>query len=228
MDVIKKLSLLMVLIICTGCGSTKPVGFDASGLDELKRLCEQDAGLKINKTDEAEGYYDASRKVGVLWHLISSDYRFAEYCNYDPNIASLFDEPGCWNMTKVSRESGQCDERVDKTLMGNGSDSSIEFRGKNCIAVEKIEKPTAQYSYHSDFKFWLAKNDTSRFTRSDVYIKDDLTNEVLGRYISYSYNIRPGHSTAKSCEIFEGSYPTYKEANLINSVLKSVSKGDIP
>ena len=66
------------------------------------------------------------------------------------------------------------------------------------------------------------KNGISKFTRSDVFIQSDLTKEILGRYISYSYNIKPGHSTAKSCEIFEGNYPSFIEANLVNTVIQPI------
>ena len=90
--------------------------------------------------------------------------------------------------------------------------------------MEKIEKPSARYHYHSDFKKWYTKNKISKFTRSDVYIKDDLTSKILGRYISYSYNVRPGHSTAKSCEIFEGYYPSFTESNLINTVIQAIKE----
>ncbi len=227
MDVIKKLSLLMVLIVISSCsrGFKTPVGYDAPGLDELKRLCEKDAGLTINKSVEAKGYYDATRKGGVLWKLIPSGFNFVEYCNLEPNIMSLFDEPGCWRLIKISRETGQCNANVDKSLMRVASDTSIEYRKQNCIAVEKIEKPTARYSYQSGWREWVATDEVSKYTRTDVYIKDSQTSEVLGRYISYSYIDKPRHALRKSCDIFEGDYPSYVEANLINSVLKPVSKG---
>ena len=202
----------------------RPVGFDAPGLEELKRLCEKDAGLKIYKTVEADGYYDASRKGGVLWQLVPSDYRFVEFCDYDSKRPS-FDEPGCWRLTKVSRETGQCDERVDKTLWKSGSEATIAFREQSCIAVEKIEKPTARYHYHSDFKKWTATNEVSKYTRTDVSIEDTKTSEILGRYIYYSYTEKPRHTIRKGCKYFGDDYLSYKEANLINTVLKPVNEG---
>jgi len=205
-------------IFSTGCG------FGDSGLNELKRLCEKDAGLIIYKTVEAEGYYDSTRKGETLWVLVASDYNFMEFCNLDPEKPS-FDEPGCWRLTKVSRETGQCNERVDKSLRRNGSDSSREFREQNCIAVEKIEKPEAQYSYHSVPKQWLDKNGKSEFRRSDAYIEDVATSEILGRFVSYSYNEKPRHTSPTSCNRFGDKFPSYAEANLINTVLIPISKG---
>ena len=193
--------VLGLTVLLSSCSSEK------AGLDKLRELCEKDAGLTINKTVEAEGYYDATRKSGALGLLVPSEFTFSEYCNLEPNIASLFDEPGCWRLTKVSRETNQCSEKVDKILWRFARNGYSAFREKNCIAVEKIEKPTARYGYYSDFTKWYSEKEGSKFTRSDVFIQNDLTKEILGRYISYSYNIKPGHSTAKSCEIFEGNYP---------------------
>ena len=214
-------TLLIISFICTGCGPNKHFGLDESGLEELKRLCEQDAGLTINKRVKADGYYDATRKGGVLWKLIPSDFDFVEYCNLEPNIMSLFVEPGCWRLIKISRETGQCNASVDKSLMRVGSETSIKYRKQNCIAVEKIEKPTARYSYHSEPRAWLDKNGTSEFRRSDSYIEDTMTSEVMGRYVSYSYNVRPRHSSPKSCHVIDDKYISYAEANLVESIIKS-------
>jgi len=214
-SLLKRILTPLFFILLTACG------LNASGLNELKRLCEKDAGLTIYKTVEADGYYDSTRKGGVLWKLIPSDFRFSEFCNYDFYKPS-FNEPGCWRVTKIPRHMGQCNEIVDNALRNSGKESSRKFREQNCITVEKIEKPTTRYSYHSDFNKWYSKNETSKFTRSDVYINDDLTNEILGRYVSYSYNLRPGHTTAKSCEIFEGDYPSFTKSNLVNTVIQPI------
>ena len=199
--------------LLTACGS--------SGLDELKRLCEKDAGLTINKTVEAEGYYDAT-SIGVGANLIESTYQFIEFCNPNPNFTRAITVPGCWRVSKVKRNLGRCYERLDKMLENNVVEPYPTFLKDNCLAVKKIDKPTARYSYHSNFKKWYPKERGSKFTRSDVFIQNDLTKEVLGRYVSYSYNVRPGHTTAKGCEIFEGDYPSFTEANLVNSVIRPI------
>ena len=215
----KGLACLFILTMCAGCGS------GTSGMDELRTLCEKDAGLTINRTVEVDGFYDAT---GSSINLIESDYQFIEYCDEHPLFTQAIPEPGCWRMRKVKRESGQCYERLDKRISKFVVDPYPEFLKDHCIAVEKIERPEAQYSYHSDFKQWLYKNDVSEFTRSDIYIKDTVSSEILGRYISYSFNERPRHTTARGCEIFEGNYPSYVEANLINTVLTPISKRSLP
>lgn len=228
MNVIKKLSLLTVLIVISSCsrGFKIPVGHDAPGLEELKRLCAKDAGLTINKTVEAEGYYDATRKGGVLHLLIPSEYRFTEYCNFEPTKTSLSDEPGCFRLTKVSRETGQCNEIVDKVLKKSGKDTTIKFREHNCIAVEKLEKPMARYSYKEGLKSWLAKNGISKFRKSYARIKDTKTGELLSEYISYSYNKTPGLTSSKGCHLINEKFSSYIETNIIKSTIKS-TQGEI-
>ena len=213
MNRLKKIGLLVMSALLTACGS--------NGLDELKRLCEKDAGLTIYKTVEADGYYDAA-SIGVGANLIDSGYQFLEFCNDDPKFTRAITEPGCWRVSKVKREPGRCYERLDKRLAKYVVEPYSEFLKDRCLAVEKIGKPMARYSYHDDFKKWYSKDGISKFTRSDVYIQNDFTNEILGRYISYSYNIKPGHSTAKSCETFEGDYPSFTEANLVNTVIQPI------
>lgn len=216
MNLLKKISLLFIYILLTGC---------SSGLDELKRLCEKDAGLTIYKTVEAEGYYDAT-SIGIGANLIESDYQFMEFCNDAPKFTRAITEPGCWRVSKVKREIGICYERLDKMLAKNVVEPYPKFLKDNCIAVEKIEKPIARYSYHSEPKAWADDDPILKFRRSHVYIKDTKTDEVLGRHVSYSYYNEKGlNKIRKSCHHLSKDYPSYVEANLINTVLMPVSKG---
>jgi len=177
---IQRLGMLAVFIMLTACGA------NTSGLDELKRLCEKDAGLTIYKTVEADGYYDSTRKGGALWMLIPSEFTFVEYCNYEPNIASLFDEPGCWRLIKVSRETGQCNENVNKSLKRVGSDVSREYRETNCIAVEKLENPKAEYKYEVEREeWWINESTGTKMIGGPGKIINTKTGEVLGEAINY-------------------------------------------
>jgi hypothetical protein len=210
----KNLILIMLALIISACSS------EEAGLAELRKLCEKDAGLTIYKTVEADGYYDDTGG----FDLVLSPYKFYEFCDDSPSPSkfNVIPEPGCYRVEKVKRVAGVCHQGYDDALAKVVVDPYPEFLKKYCIAVEKIEKPTTKYSYHDDFKKWYSKNKSSKFTRSDVCLKNNDTDEVLGRYVSYSYNLRPGHSTAKSCEIFEGDYPSFTESNLINTVIQPV------
>ncbi|MEZ5547984.1 MAG: hypothetical protein R3E74_09430 [Pseudomonadales bacterium] len=211
----KKLIILILLLACSGCDSEKV------GLRELKRLCEKDAGLKIYKTVEADGFYNAYSNNGITEYLINGSYNFYEFCDSSPSPSrnTLFPEPGCFKVSKVIRKSGLCDERVDKALFRYDRPGFVDFREKHCIVVEKIEKPIAKYSYHSGLKSWSAKNEVSEFIRSYVQLKETANNEILSEYISYSYNKRPGHTTPIDCPNINKQMPSYSESKLIERTI---------
>ncbi|PHS67778.1 MAG: hypothetical protein COB23_10170 [Methylophaga sp.] len=156
-----------------------------TGLEQLKALCEKDAGLFIYKTVEAEGYYDASRKGEVIHLLIPSNYQFTEFCDTG-EIRPSFNEDGCWRLTKVSREAGQCNESVDSMLMKSRREAYIEFRQDNCIEVKKIEKPEAKYRYEVERKeWWLNEWLDEKMSKGMGRIVNIKTNEVISESINY-------------------------------------------
>lgn len=190
MNIIKKLSILIVCIICTACGSS------TSGLDELKMLCEKDAGLTIYKTVEAEGYYDATGSNTIV---AETDYRFIEFCDENPTFVDAIPEPGCWRVSKVKRESGQCYERLDKRLAKIVVEPYPEFLKDNCIAVEKIEKPEADYKYEVEREeWWINESAGTKMRRYTGKIINTKTGGTHGEAISYS--LYPGwlHSETRS------------------------------
>lgn len=212
------LQLLGIMLLCSACVSCYS---EWEGLRELKKLCAKDAGLKIYKTVEDDGYYDTTGG----FDLVTSPYKFYEFCN-DPSSFTKFDvipEPGCYRVEKIKRIEGECHPAYANALAKVVVDPYPEFLKENCIAVKKIDKPEARYSYHSELSAWLARNKYSEFIRSDSYIKDKVTSQVIGRYVSYSHNIRPKHSSPKSCHTIDSNYLSYYEANLIESVIKPVN-----
>ena len=207
------LVVFFLVISCISCSSEK------AGIRDLKKLCEKDAGLTIYKTVEAEGYYDASRKGGALRELIQSEYKFTEFCNDKPNIASLFDEPGCWHLIKVSRDGNECSKAVDKAMWSSDVRGYPEFREKNCISVEKIDKPKAKYSFHNGIRFWSAKNGTSEFGRTYVELRERESGELLGEYISFSFNSKPRFTSPKSCRLLDEKFAISIKYDLIEKTI---------
>ena len=105
------LILVTILALLTACSS--------DGLDELKRLCEKDAGLTIYKTVEADGYYNEPHlDGGIKEDLIKGPYSFYEFCDDSPSTSTynLFPEAGCFRVKRVLRNSGKCDPRIDKAF----------------------------------------------------------------------------------------------------------------
>lgn len=218
----KKIAIVLLCLGLYSCGSDK-------GLAQLKALCEIDAGVEIYKTVEANGYYDAYTNCHHCWQdLIKSNYQFVEFCtkdNRDPLVYSIVDA-GCYRVSKVHRDNSVCHLEIDKKINNKAVEPYIDFRKNHCISVEKIDKPEAKYSYHSDFKKWKSENGNSEYTKSYVYLMDRIEDKILGTYINYSFNKNPGHTTAKSCDIFGDEYSSFLDADLINSVFKQGARND--
>jgi hypothetical protein len=212
----KKIAIIFLCFGLYGCG------FKSDGLATLKDLCKKDAGVTIYKTVEVDGYYDTTGG----FDLVVSPYKFYEFCDDSPSASkfNVIPDPGCYRVEKVKRKTSLCHQGYDDALVKLVVEPYPEFIKNNCIAVTKIEKPVARYSYHSDFKKWKSDNGNAEYTRSDVYILDQKTKDILGRYIDYSFNAKPGHTTAKSCDFFDGDYMSFLEANLLKSVFKFEEK----
>jgi hypothetical protein len=217
----KKIAIIFLCFGLYGCSS------ESDGLATLKDLCEKDAGVTIYKTVEADGYYDAYTDCHHCWQeLLKSKYQFVEFCDEkDRNpLAYAIPKSGCYRVLKEKRAGNSCYVDIDKKLTKKSVEPYVSFVKDHCIAVEKIDKPEARYSYHSDFKKWKSDNGNSEYTRSSVYILDQETKDILGRYINYSFNAKPGHTTARSCDSFGDDYISFLEANLLKSVFKFEEK----
>ena len=215
MNTLKIIALLALSVLLTACGS--------NGLDELKRLCEKDAGLIIYKSVKADGYYNAYSNDGITNALIKGPYSYYEFCESSPSKSryGLFPEPGCFRVKKVKREVGKCDKKIDKSLSRFIVAPYPEFLKDHCITVEKIEKPTARYSYHSGLKSWPAKNGVSEFIRSYALFKEAKSGNVLSEYISYSYNKSPGHTSPISCHSLDDKFSVSIKTDFIEKTIIS-------
>jgi hypothetical protein len=177
MNAIKKMGLLIFFILLTACGSSTP------GLDELKMLCEKDAGLTIYKIVEVEGYYDATGSNTIV---AETDYQFIEFCDDNPTFIDAIPEPGCWRVSKIKRESGQCYERLDKSLAKIVVEPYPEFRKDHCLAVEKLDKPEAEYKYEVEREeWWINESTGTKMTSGTGRIVNNKTGEILGEGTNY-------------------------------------------
>ncbi len=207
----------LAVVLVAGCSS------EEAGLRELKRLCQKDAGLTIYRTVKADGYYDAYSGSGWGNALINGPYMFYEYCDDSPSPSkhTVIPEPGCYRLTKVSRDSGQCYERIDQSLSRFVVDPYPEFLKSHCIKVEKVENPMAVYVYKEWHQNWRAKNNRSEFIRTEASIEEANSQKIIGQYVSYSYNDNPRHSSPQSCNFIDGKYPSFAETKLIEAVIIS-------
>jgi len=212
----KKLSTLLLVLACSACSS------EQAGLNELRRLCEKDAGLTIYKTVEADGFYDTR---GSNTSVAETDYRFIEFCDDNPTV---IDSPGCWRVSKVKRELGQCYERLDKSLAKIVVAPYPEFLKEHCLAVEKLEQPEAEYTYEVErAEWWVNENAGTKMIRHIGRVFNKKTGEVLGQGISYVLRKKSSAPSTFSCGSpqitgLQKSVPF--AAGLIEKTLRGTSK----
>ena len=181
----KKLSILFLVMSCSSCSSEK------QGLDELKRLCEKDAGLTIYKTVEVDGYYDDTTTCHHCWHgLIDSPFKYIEFCDFDSArhpLTNILKEHGCYRLSKVKINMGQCHVGIDKDIAKYIVEPFVSFKEKQCISVEKVEKPKSQYKYSVDSeKLWIDKSIGSLISKTILRFEDKSSGNLVARDIVYS------------------------------------------
>ena len=188
-------------------------------LEELRRLCEKDAGVNIYRSVDADGYYDGEKKGGSLEVLVRSDFEFIEFCDENPVLKTVLQEPGCARYTRVPADSGRCDPKVQHILDNSAAERYAAFRKESCVELELLDKPEARYFYETDLKTWSAEDKSQRFTRIHVRISDTETTELMGEYISYSLVPTSSYGVSKSCYHLSDEYSSFAAAKLVERVL---------
>jgi len=188
MNIIKKCSFLIVFILLTACGSSTP------GLDELRELCEKDAGLTINKTVEANGYYDDTTKCQYCWHdLINSPFDQVEFCDYESArhpLTYILKEHGCYRLSKVKRDSGQCHAEINKDIEKRVIEPFASFKEEQCINVESIDKPDMGLGLFLNKNEEVVVGNNFGVSRYEYTIKSFDDNQKYGQYINYSLVVK--------------------------------------
>jgi|GEM_PF-1982371 len=184
MRIIKQLCLLPLFALLTACGSSTP------GMDELKTLCEKDGGLKVYKTIEVDGFYDATTKCHHCWDaLISGPFQYLDFCDLESErspLSYVLEENGCYRLSKVSRDSGQCHAGVDKKIAKIVTEPTASFREKQCVKVERIDEPGSLYRYVVDSEeFWLDKSIRTLIRKTTLRLEDVEEGDLVARDISY-------------------------------------------
>lgn len=210
-----KLIVLLIALALSGC-----VQFPKkSGHSKLRLLCEKDAGLTIHKTVKAKGYFDPKGHTGAFDQIIFKEFEFVEFCIEKLSYKDLFDRTGCWRVKKTDRAEGLCHEKIDNKLGSFIGKAYTNFLKTACISAEKINKPRSKYSYITHSHSWNHKNKSSEFWRTESYIKDNVTNEIIAEYINYSFSARPGLDPYISCDDVDSKYVSMRDVVFVNSVI---------
>lgn len=203
--------LILIIGLLSACSSER------RGLAELRDLCAKDAGLKVYRVVETEGYYDSTASSGISGKLANEEFRYFEFCNASPSRLDILPEPGCYRVERVSRKGGECNQRIDRELSGLVVDPYPQFLSEFCVASRKIDRPEAHYSFHTEITSWAGEDGNSEFIKSDSYIKEISSGDILGEFISYSYNEEAGITAPRSCSAIDERFLSYDEADLVNN-----------
>jgi hypothetical protein len=193
-------------------------------LEELRRLCEKDAGVNIYRTVDAKGYYDGEKRGRSLEVLVRSDFDFIEFCNERPILKTLLQEPGCARYTRVPADSGRCSNKVQEILESSFGEPYASFRSDYCVQFELIDKPSARYFYQSELLKLHTNENLGSFSRSRVWITDTHSVELMAEYITYLLVPRPDSMVYKTCDDIDQRYPNLRDADLIETVLSKSEK----
>ena len=225
----------MVCIICAGCGQQyRPSEPTRLGLIELKKLCEKDAGLTVYETVEADGYYDDVTKCHHCWiGLINSPFEYIEYCDHESKRSPLtyvLKEHGCYRLTKVKRDSGQCHEDIDKKIAKRVTEPSASFKEEQCVEVDSIDKPSLGAGLFLDKDEKLILKDNFEISRYEYTIQSADNGQKYGQFINYSLVVKTvggaGYSCGSSAVIGERvsvKNPSFYKA-FISKVIKHKNK----
>ena len=192
--------------------------------DELKRLCNMDAGVSIYKTVQALGYYDAYTNCRHCWDLImNTNYEFIEFCNDEPSNWYAINEPGCWRVSRVDRLLERCDIRIERELKRKKKSATYqEYLSQYCFAKQKLDKPEAKFGRYLEIEERrLGIKEKSIVQRFEESVKNLETGELIARQIDYLIVPNPdGHTTrvmTRHCSYVADDY--YLESFLIREVI---------
>ena len=190
-------------------------------LEELRRLCEKDAGVNIYRSVDADGYHNASLPITSFLDLIKSDFEFIEFCEDKLQQKELLQEPGCGRLIRVPKDSGRCHPWLQQILDESYPEPYVRFRQDYCVEFELVDRPSARYLYQSELKPMQVADDIRPISRSRVWVTDTQSSELMGEYITYVLEPRPHSMISKTCDNIDQRYPTYRDANLLTKVLSN-------
>ena len=218
----KILIIISLVIVCSACSSKHP------GLDELKALCEKDAGLTIYKTVKADGYYDDTTQCHHCWHdLIGSPFEYIEFCDYESNsypVIYIFKEHGCYRLSKVKRDSGQCHIGIDKDIEKSVIEPFTSFKEKQCIYVEKIDNPSLGVGLFLNKNEGLIIRDDFEISRYQYTIKNISNTNKYGEFINYSLVVKTVGGAGYSCgsSAVTGLHVSVKNPSFYKTIISKI------
>ena len=142
-----RLSLLLL-----ACAALYLYAAHNAGRKELRALCEQGVEPKVYRKVSADGYFDGGiscLRNGCWDVLMKSGFRYIEVEQRDADPWDPLPQNGYYRLSKVRQDSGLCDAKILEEM-----ENAVGFRkyleGGDCIRLEKIHAPTAEYGVFSE------------------------------------------------------------------------------
>jgi hypothetical protein len=160
-----------------------------AGRAELRALCESGVEPTIYSRVSAGGYFDAHASCttsGCWYQLVERPFQFIEFEQREDRPMAPIKERGFYRFSKVSADSGRCDPTALREM--ESAYYAREFLASGqCIAVEKIDAPTAQYGFYSELLPTIELNNVfgSVIASRWFYIKDMRSDQLVAERTSY-------------------------------------------
>ncbi|MEH6473936.1 MAG: hypothetical protein V7752_22175 [Halopseudomonas sp.] len=168
------LLLLSLSLLLSACGTP--------GLEELERLCKEEAGELIGEPIEVEGFFHASEDDcgGCMTMMTASAYQYIEWYNTKINRSmGDLDLNQHYRMYKAEKDNALCNWRI----INSKDDSDYNF----CIVTEAVNVADllSKYSYSL---FFNRKKLSKNVLLSNAYeeIKDMRAGEIVAYRNNYS------------------------------------------
>ena len=149
------------------------------------RLCRTDAGLKIVRTAEVDGFFNDSEN-GDYSDIVNYGYRFIEGRGQKGTTRLSLGNPE-WLMEGIQRYKNenpgadifaQYQIRVD---MGNRTQALIFPKQNQSWVYQQIDKPTARYWFHLYYHVPVKH----QIERTESKVVDSQSGETIARYVVY-------------------------------------------
>ncbi len=179
-----RLSLLLL-----ACAALYLYAAHNAGRKELRALCEKGVEPKVYRKVSADGYFDGGiscLRNGCWDVLMKSGFRYIEVEQRDADPWDPLPENGYYRLSKLRQDSGLCDAKILEEMQKAVGYRDLVSEGE-CIRLEKIESPTAQYGLFSDKLETIAVDNWfgSQIEAQKFSIKEIDSDSVVAEQTSY-------------------------------------------
>lgn len=221
-------------LLLAACAALYLYAAHNAGRKELRALCEQGVEPKVYRKVSADGYFDGGiscLRNGCWDVLMKSGFRYIEVEQRDADPWDRLSENGYYRLSKVRQDSGLCDARILEEMR-----ESVGLRkylaGGDCVRVEAIKAPEAQYGVFTENMTPVAVNNifNSRIRVRRVYAldmksDDRVYEENIYTLVQNSIPVMSSYRTVLHCGSrgVGDSAPVDVDGNWIESVIKPMN-----